>query len=183
MVVRTLCPKITDSLTQWQHTVQVSDMADRESPASKSSAGRNELRTFSDIGQFVSNQLANYIQLNYLQNLKTLKSEKQVDQMRQKNMVSPKKKIYQLSPIIPKWLQKSTSKFYSLLKTNHVSKSFENSFTSGRAHLSFSVLCQTAVMVDVQILSSFLSSLTEIPPKINWHLTIFSQTLVNLEKE
>ena len=50
------------------------DMADRESFASKSSAVRNELRTFSDIGQFVSNQLANYIQLNYLQNLKTLKT-------------------------------------------------------------------------------------------------------------
>ena len=53
-------------------------MADHESSVSKSSAGKNELRTFSDIGQFVSNQLANYIQLNYLQNLTTLKLKKQV---------------------------------------------------------------------------------------------------------
>ena len=45
-------------------------MADRESSVNKWSPGRNELRTFSDIGQFESNQLANYIQLNYLQNIK-----------------------------------------------------------------------------------------------------------------
>ena len=73
-----------DSKNNWLFPVHTGK-AYHESSVSKSRAGKNELRTFSDIGQFVSNQVANYIQLIYLQSLNTMKLKNQVDQMRQNN--------------------------------------------------------------------------------------------------